>query len=108
MILQVNYVYFLVSSIFLVFLFWSCEEEFIFLVIDVEEQIVIEGYIEGGDCFILFYVFLICSFVFFSELSQEDLNNVFVCDVEVIVSDGIIMVEFIELCLEDVLEEFCV
>jgi len=106
MISQANYAYSLVSSILLALLFWSCEEEFIPPVIDVEEQIVIEGYIEGGDRPTPPYVFLTRSFAFFSELSQEDLNNAFVRDAEVTVSDGTTTVELTELCLEDVPEEF--
>ncbi|MEL6969854.1 MAG: DUF4249 domain-containing protein [Bacteroidota bacterium] len=88
------------------FMVWSCEEEFIPPVIEVEEQIVVEGYIEAGDRPTPAYVFLTRSFAFFSELSQEDLNNAFVRDAEVTVSDGTTTVELTELCLEDVPMEF--
>ena len=85
---------------------WTCEEEFIPPVVDVEQQIVVEGYIEAGDRPTPPYVFLTRSFAFFSELSQEQLSDAFVRDAEVTVSDGSNTVQLTELCLEDVPEEF--
>lgn len=97
---------YILASFLLANLLWSCEEEFIPPVIDVEEQIVVEGYIEAGDQPTPPYVFLTRSFAFFSELSQEELSNAFVRDAEVSVSDGTNTVQLTELCLEDVPEEF--
>ena len=87
-------------------LHWACEEEFIPPVTQVEEQIVVEGYIEAGDRPTPPYIFLTRSFASFGELSRDELNNAFVRDAEVSVSDGTSTVELTELCLEDVPEEF--
>lgn len=84
----------------------SCEEEFTPPIIEAEDQIVVEGYIEAGDRPTPPYVFITKSFPFFSELSQEQLSNAFVRDAEVTVSDGTQTVTLTELCLEDIPEEF--
>ncbi|MGH1437501.1 MAG: DUF4249 domain-containing protein [Lewinella sp.] len=85
---------------------FSCEEEFIPDIIEAEDQLVVEGYIEAGDRPTPPYVFLTRSFPFFSKLSQDDLNNAFVRDAEVTVYDGEQTVTLTELCLDDVPEEF--
>lgn len=90
----------------LAFVTFSCEEEFTPPVIDAEDQIVVEGYIEGGERPTPPYVLLTRSFPFFSKLSQEDLNNAFIRDAEITVYDGEQTVTLTELCLNDLPEEF--
>lgn len=103
--LRTPFSYFLVLCA-IIFTCWNCEDEFIPPVIDAEQQIVVEGYIEAGDRPTPPYVFLTRSFAFFSELGPEQLSDAFVRDAEVTVSNGTNTVELTELCLGDVPEEF--
>ncbi len=96
----------LLSSLFLLFTFSSCEEEFIPEPVVGAEGIVVEGYIEAGDRPTPPYVILTKSFPFFSELSQDQLDDSFVRGAEVTVSDGDKTVTLTELCLDEVPVEF--
>jgi hypothetical protein len=84
----------------------SCEEEFIPEVVNTEDNIVVEGYIEGGDQPSPPYVILTRSLPFFSELSTEQFNTLFIHDAEVRVSDGEQTVNLTEICLDEIPPEF--
>ena len=86
-------------------LLWSCEEEFIPEVSTEASQIVVEGYIETGDRPRPAFVILTRSFPFFSEFSQDQLNNSFVNGAEVWVRSGEQEVQLSELCLNDLTPE---
>lgn len=81
--------------------FTACEEEFIPEPVPNAEQWVVEGYIEAGDQPTPPYVIVSKSFPFFSELSPDQLSEVFVRDAKVTVSDGEQTVELQEVCLAD-------
>jgi hypothetical protein len=103
--MRFNFVYGL-GFLFLALFSLACEEEFIPPVINAEDRIVVEGYIEAGDRPSPPYVFITRSFPFFSELSQEQFNDAFVRDAEVTVSDGTNTVTLTELCLDEIPDEF--
>jgi len=84
----------------------SCEEEFTPPVVNAENQLVVEGYIEAGDRPTPPYVLLTRSFPFFSKLSAEQLDESFVHDAEITVSDGSQTVVLTELCLQEIPPEF--
>lgn len=90
----------------LILLLSACEEEFTPPEINAEQQIVVEGYIEGGERPTPPYVILTRSFSFFSELTTDQLNDAFVRDAEVVVSNSEISVTLTEVCLEDIPEPF--
>jgi len=90
---------------FLAFLAAACEEEFIPESVSAPPQIVVEGYIEAGQRPGPPYVILTRSVPFFSRFSTEDLENTFVHDALVRVSDGEKAVELTELCLDELSEE---
>lgn len=83
----------------------SCEEAFIPESADVPPQIVVEGYIEGGQRPTPPYVILTRSVPFFSQFSAEDIENTFVRGATVKVSDGEQTVELSELCLDELSAE---
>ena len=85
--------------------FTACEEEFIPEPINGAEQIVVEGYIEGGDRSTPPYVIVSRSFPFFSELSPDQLSESFIRDAEVTVSDGDQTIPLTLVCLADLPEE---
>ncbi|RME95187.1 MAG: DUF4249 domain-containing protein [Bacteroidetes bacterium] len=84
----------------------GCEEEFTPPVVNAEQQIVVEGYIEAGDRPTPAYVLLTRSFPFFSELGPEQLEAAFVHDARVTVSTADQSVVLTELCLDDIPPEF--
>jgi hypothetical protein len=92
--------------VLLTFLVVSCEEEFIPEVITTEDNIVVEGYIEGGDQPTPPYVILTRSVPFFSELSTEQFNTLFINDADVTVFDGEQTVNLTEVCLDEIPPEF--
>lgn len=84
----------------------SCEEEFIPEVVSSEDNIVVEGYIEAGDQASPPYVILTRSLPFFSELSTEQFNTLFINDAEITVSTDEQTVTLTEICLNEVPPEF--
>jgi len=89
---------------FLPFCFFACEEEFIPDVTVEEPAIVVEGYIEAGEERLPPYLLLTRSQPFFSEINLGDLDNFFVHDALVSISDGSQTVNLEEICWEDLNE----
>lgn len=81
--------------------FNSCEEEFIPDIVDGEQQFIVEGYIQSGNSTIPTYVLLTKSIPYFSELSQDGLNDIFVKNAIITVSDGQHEIELTHFCLDD-------
>ena len=97
-----NTLYFLLfSSIF----FTSCEEEFDPKIPASEPDLVVEGVIEAGEQPTIPYVILTRSVPFFTEIGQEELNDIFVHDAEVKVREGDQEVTLQELCIDDLSAE---
>ena len=68
---------------------FACQEEFIPAEVQGPHPLVVEGYIEASeDLSSPPYVFLTRSFPFFNELSGDELDDFFVHDADVRVSDG--------------------
>lgn len=86
-------------------LLFSCEEEFIPEVTSDPDEIVVEGYIEAGDLNLPPYVILTRSQPFFTQLNLGDLDNFYVHDAIVTVSDGTETVSLEEVCWDDFDEE---
>lgn len=86
-------------------LLYACEEEFIPEISTDPEDIVVEGYIEAGDIPLPPYVILTRSLPFFTTFGFGDLDNLFVHDAIVTVSDGEQTVTLEELCWNDFDEE---
>lgn len=85
---------------FMIVLFSSCEEEYLPPVI-AEEEIVVEGYIEGGENAMLPYVLLTRTSPFINRFDSAFFNNLFVHDAEVVIQIGDQRVVLNELCLND-------
>jgi hypothetical protein len=81
----------------------SCEEEYIPQDVFDKAEISVEGYIEYGDSALPPYVILTKSFPYTSTLSPEALNELFIHDAIVKVSDGTVEVQLTEICLNDIL-----
>ncbi|MGB3547126.1 MAG: DUF4249 domain-containing protein [Saprospiraceae bacterium] len=79
------------------FLF-ACEQEFLPVVEVQPAQIVVEGYIEGGDRPSTPYVFLTRSVAFFTAEEQNDLSDFYVHNARITVSDGSREVVLTEIC----------
>ena len=95
-----KYLLFLIPFSILLF---SCEEEYIPEDVFDKPEISVEGYIEYGDSALPPYVILTKSFPYTSTLSPEALNELFIHDAIVKVSDGTVEVQLTEICLNDVL-----
>jgi hypothetical protein len=95
-----KYLLFLIPFIVMLF---SCEEEYIPQDVFDKPEISVEGYIEYGDSALPPYVILTKSFPYTSTLSPEALNELFIHDAIVKVSDGTVEVQLTEICLNDVL-----
>jgi hypothetical protein len=80
---------------------WSCEEPFIPDTVDKPAEIVVEGYIEAGERATPPYVILTKDVPFFSTFSAEDLENTFIHDAIIEVSDGEQTTQLTELCLNE-------
>lgn len=80
---------------------FGCEEEFVPEVSTEAREIVVEGYIEAGDRPLPPYVILTRNVPFFTELQAEELEDIFVHDAVVSVSDGDREVVLSELCLSE-------
>lgn len=66
----------------------SCEQEFVFVFVDLFQEIVVEGYIEVGVELCLLFVIFLWFINFFFEFSVEDFNDNFVSGVDVCIIDG--------------------
>jgi hypothetical protein len=95
-----KYLLFLIPFSILLF---SCEEEYIPEDVFDKPEISVEGYIEYGDSALPPYVILTKSFPYSSTLSPEALNELFIHDAIVKVSDGTVEVQLTEICLNDIL-----
>lgn len=96
--------YFL-QGLLVAFTVFSCEKEFIPDTIDLEEELVLEAYIEGGDRPTPPLVILTRSVPFFQELDAGQLSQLFVHDAEIRVSNGSKEVILQEICLNDLNEQ---
>lgn len=79
----------------------GCETEFIPKDISLDKEMVVEGYIEVGEQSLPPYVILTQSRPFFSSLPINELENLFVHQAQVKVSDGAQTTTLTELCLND-------
>ena len=87
------------------FMMASCEEAFLPDGADAPPQIVVEGYIEAGQRPSPPFVILTRSVPFFSQFGAEDLENTFVHNAAVRVSDGEKTATLTEICLDELSEE---
>lgn len=85
--------------------FFSCEEEFIPEVSTSPDDIIVEGYIEAGDNANPPYVILTRSIPFFSEIEADVLENLFIHDAEVSITEGDRRIDLTELCFEDLTDQ---
>lgn len=88
-------------SIFYLSFFTSCEEEFIPEISSEPPEIVVEGYIEGGEEALPPYVLLTRSLPYFAEISFDKLDSLYVHDAFVTVTDGEKSVTLTEVCWND-------
>jgi len=82
----------------------SCEEEFTPIVEASPPDIVVEGYIEGGDNATMPYVILTRSIPFFSEIDLNQVEGFFVRDAEITVKTENRTVILEEFCLSELTE----
>ncbi len=85
-------------------IFHSCETEFVPEGTNLEPEIVVEGYIEAGDNTTPPFVFLTKSVSFFNEFDPSAIEDLFVHDAVVTVSDGDSEHSLNEYCLEEIPE----
>lgn len=81
--------------------FIACETEFLPRDINLEPEYVVEGYLELGEQALPPYVILTQSKSFFSSLPINELENLFVHNAVITVSEGAQQVKLTELCLND-------
>lgn len=79
-------------------IFSSCEKEITLDIPQPEAKLVVEGYIENG---LPPFVTLSSTVPFYGNINFNELDNFYVHDAEVIVSDGITSVTLTEYCLND-------
>ena len=79
----------------------SCEEEYIPETVYSQPQVVVEGYIEMAADALPPYVLLTESRPYLSTFDTEALNNLFIHDADVWITDGVDTVKLTEVCLED-------
>jgi len=79
----------------------ACEVEFTPKDINLDPEYVVEGYLELGEQALPAYVILTQSKPFFSTLPIDELENLFVHEAEVTVSEGAQKIKLTELCLND-------
>lgn len=82
-------------------MFLSCETEFIPLNINTDPEIVVEGYIEKGEGAIPPYLLLTRSKPFFTALSTNQLDSLFIHNADVVITDGSNQVKLNEICFND-------
>ncbi len=87
------------SMILSVFLLTACEEEYIPDLADAPPEIVVEGYIEAGQNALPPYVLLTRSTSFFSSIDSSQLNELFVHDAMVRITNETDTINLQELCL---------
>jgi hypothetical protein len=80
----------------------SCEEEYIPEDVFDKPQLSVEGYIEYGDSALPPYVILTKSFPYTSTISPEKLNELFVHNATIKVSDGTTEIQLTEVCLNTI------
>ena len=79
----------------------SCEEEFVPEINSAPPEIVVEGYIEGGDSPTSPYVILTRSVPFFSEINLNNVNGFFVRDAIITVTTDDKSIQLEEFCLSE-------
>ncbi len=87
--------------VFTLAMFSSCETEFIPEINSEPPEIVVEGYIEGGDNPTSPFVILTRSIPFFNEINLNDVSDFFVRDAEITVSNSQGSVRLQEFCLSE-------
>lgn len=90
-----------ISFFLLIFGFFSCETEYIPDINNENPEIVVEGFIEAGPNAAPPYVILTRSSPFFSTIDASKIDELFVHDAIVTVSDGSNVITLSELCLND-------
>ena len=96
-----NYTIFYLLIAFSISIFTACEEEFIPEISTEPQEIVVEGYIEAGDEGLPPYVLLTRSLPYFTEISLEQLDSLYVHDAFITVADGEKTVTLTEVCWND-------
>ncbi len=91
----------ILALLFMVWIFPACEVEFIPKNINLSPELVVEGYVEAGPEALPAYVILTRSKPFFSELSLQELDDLFVRNATVTVNDGQQTTTLSELCFND-------
>lgn len=89
------------TLLFMVWIIPACEVEFIPRDINLSPELVVEGYVEAGPEALPAYVILTRSKPFFSELSLQELDDLFVRNATVTVNDGQQTTTLSELCFND-------
>ena len=92
------------TLLFFTLILASCEQEFDPNIPVTPPELVVEGVIEAGERPTVPYVILTRSVPFFSEIGQDELNDIFVHDAEVRVKEGDNEITLEELCVEDLTE----
>ncbi|MEM6723502.1 MAG: DUF4249 domain-containing protein [Bacteroidota bacterium] len=82
-------------------LFWACEEEFIPEINNDAPQFVVESYIEAGEGANPPFVVLTRTLPFFETIDEEILNDLFVHDAVVNLSNGQDTVQLTEVCFNN-------
>jgi hypothetical protein len=95
-------IYFLILTLTVAFSIYSCEKEYIPEDVFDNPELVVEGYIEYGDSALPPYVILTKSFPYTSTLSADKLNELFVHNATVKVSDGNTEIQLTEICLNTI------
>lgn len=91
----------ILALLFMVWIIPACEVEFIPKDINLSPELVVEGYVEAGPEALPAYVILTRSKPFFSELSLQELDDLFVRNASVTVNDGQQTTTLSELCFND-------
>lgn len=87
--------------IFLITLMSSCEEDFVPITNENDQEIVVEGYIEAGEVTNPTIVFVSKSIPFFGTITPDIFSKIFINNAKVTVNDGTKTVELIPLCIGD-------
>jgi Domain of unknown function (DUF4249) len=95
---MLKYIFVAILSSFFLF---ACEEEYIPETLFERPEVVVEGYLEMADNALPPYVLLTKSQAYSSTFDTETLNNLFIHDADVWVSDGTDSVKLTEICLAD-------
>lgn len=83
----------------------SCEQSYTPETSELDQEIVVEGYIEAGPDANPTYVILTKSIPFLSTIDPNTFSELFIKDALVTVNDGIKTVELIEFCIDDIPED---